>query len=120
MNLDHIDCTSPLLPPLEEFLGRQARLDAALEDVDAALFFSARSIFYLTGCALSQTERPVVLIHVLGKENLLFVPRMEREHVELTVKGCRAVCYEEYPGEIHPMRQLGALLKDLGDRKSVV
>ncbi len=114
MNLDHIDCTSPLLPPLEEFLGRQARLDAALEDVDAALFFSARSIFYLTGCALSQTERPVVLIHVLGKENLLFVPRMEREHVELTVKGCRAVCYEEYPGEIHPMRQLGALLKDLG------
>lgn len=113
MNLDHVSCASPLLPPLEEFEGRQARLDAALESVDAALFFSARSIFYLTGCALSQTERPVVLIHIPGKENLLFVPRMEREHVELTVKGCQVVCYEEYPGEIHPMLQLGALLEAL-------
>ena len=70
MNLDHISLSSPLMPPAEEFEARRRRLDAVVGDVEAMLVFSARSIFYLTGCALSQTERPVVLIHIPGKEEI--------------------------------------------------
>ncbi|QNL43932.1 aminopeptidase P family protein [Oscillibacter hominis] len=112
-DVSHVSLSSPLIPPLEEFESRQKKLDAALNGAEAMLVFSARSIFYLTGCALSQTERPVVLIHIPGKENILFVPRMEREHVEQTVKGCRAVCYTEYPDEVHPMERLRQLLEEL-------
>lgn len=113
MNLDHIQLVSPLMAPLEEFLSRQARLQKKVGDMDAYLFFSPRSIFYLTGCALSSTERPVVFIHIPGKENILFVPRMELEHVLYTVKGCRAVCYTEYPDIVHPMLRLKELLIEL-------
>lgn len=113
MNLDHISLSSPLMPPAEEFEARRRRLDAVVGDVEAMLVFSARSIFYLTGCALSQTERPVVLIHIPGKEEILFVPRLELEHVELTVKGCRPVSYGEYPDEVHPMEKLRKLLEEL-------
>lgn len=113
MDTTHISLTSLLMPPPEEFQRRQARLDAHLSGQDAMLVFSARSIFYLTGCALSQTERPVILLHIPGKENILFVPRMEREHVEQTVRGCRAVCYPEYPDTVHPMARLQALLAEL-------
>jgi len=104
------------MPPPGEFSDRQRRLDETLREAaaDAMLLFSARSIFYLTGCALSQTERPVVLIHVPGKENVLFVPVLELEHVELTVKGCRLVSYREYPDEKHPMLLLLDLLREMG------
>ena len=114
MYLSHIQESSLYMPPQQEFLDRQGRLEKKVGEKDAYIFFSARSIFYLCGCALSQTERPVVFIYIPGKDNVLFVPRMELEHAEHTVQGCKVVCYQEYPDIVHPMIHLLHLLEDLG------
>lgn len=113
MGLEHISTVSPLMTPAAEYAMRQKRLEEAAGAADAYMFFSPRSIFYLCGCALSSTERPVVLIHISGKENILFVPRMELEHAQHTVQGCRVVCYREYPDLVHPMERLRELLCEL-------
>lgn len=113
MDLDHVCTRSILMTPLREYLARQKRLEEKVPDADAYLFFSPRSIFYLSGCALSSTERPVIFLHIPGRENILFVPRLELEHAEHTVEGCRVVWYPEYPDLIHPMVHFKTLLEEL-------
>lgn len=120
VDLSHVQERSLYMPPLQEFLVRQERLERMVGEKDAYIFFSPRAIFYLSGCALSQTERPVVFIHVPGKENILFIPRMELEHAEHTVQGCRVVCYREYPDTVHPMIHLQRLLNNLHLSEGIV
>ena len=122
LNLGHISISAPLIPPRSEFAARWQKLDQALQErsLDAILFFSARAMFYLTGAALSMTERPVALIHIPGYKNVLFIPRLELEHVQVTVKDCDFVYYKEYPDEIHPMYHLRDLLAELGLSHAVI
>ncbi len=74
-------------------------------DVDLFCLFAPKSIFYLTGLHVIQTERPMALIFD-GDETCGFFPLLEKEHVEELGGVDRMVTYEEYPGEEHPMEIL--------------
>ncbi len=79
------------------------------------VLFSATSIFYLTGFAFIPTERPLALVLPVEGESVLFVPRLETEHVRaMGALVDRVVDYPEYPGETHPMVLLGRLLGETG------
>ena len=67
-DLSHMKIWSISGVPDEEFFSRRKNVNKILEEkkLDGMVFFSAPSIFYLTGCALIQTERPIVYVHKSG------------------------------------------------------
>ena len=105
-----------------EFTCRKDKVARVLEDkkLDGMVFFSASSIFYLTGCALFQTERPIVYIFKPGGGSALLVPRLELEHALDTIRNCEILSYPEYPGERHPMEYLVDLTCKMGFEKSQI
>jgi Xaa-Pro aminopeptidase len=86
------------------------------KDLDAVCLFSSRGIFYLTGIYLIQTERPVGLLYD-GSKARIFVPRLEKEHVEQLGGVDEVLSYREYPGNRHPMEELGEEIENLPIRK---
>ena len=66
-------------------------------DADAAVWFGATSIEYLTGFHHIQTERPVVLV-VTDDRIEITVPRLEVERVESNPRIHRVHHYTDYPG----------------------
>ena len=80
-------------------------------DVDVLCLFSPKSIFYLTGLHMIQTERPMALIFDGSKTNM-FVPLLEREHVEVLGGVDEIITYDEYPGDKHPMEILARKIED--------
>ena len=99
-----------------EFEARRNKVAKVLEEkgLDTMVFFSASSIFYLTGSSLIQTERPVVFIYKTDGQSVMFVPRLELEHVEEYTKNCKVVCYSEYPTLKHPMEYLKETITAMG------
>jgi len=104
----------------------QKRQETILEELEkrklaGACFFSNRTIYYLTGFKFSSTERPMALV-LTKDEAVMFVPELEREHCVINTKVDRAVSYPEYPGEVHPMKQLKELFiqMNLEDKKIAV
>ncbi len=81
--------------------------------LEGMVFLSASSIFYLTGSALIQTERPVVYVLRTDGESSLIVPRLELEHAGHHTKNCKIYCYPEYPTDSHPMEHLKTLIADM-------
>ncbi len=65
-------------------------------DADAAAFFSATSIGYLTGFHHIQTERPTMLA-VTDDELSITIPRLELERVEENPRIDRGHTYFDYP-----------------------
>ncbi len=95
------------------------RTDAVLDsmkqrDIDAFVFWSSVSIFYLTGFAFIHTERPLCVILTKDGKKTLFGPRLEMEHAQEYPEIEVIKCYPDYPGKVHPMNQLGKLLKEMG------
>jgi len=89
-----------------------ARDRLAATDADAAGFFGATSIGYLTGFHHIQTERPVLL--VLTQElTTAVVPRLEVERVSENPRIDRVRHYFDYPGG-RPIETIVDLLDDLG------
>lgn len=86
------------------------------KDLDAVCLFSSRGIFYLTGIYLIQTERPVGLIYD-GSKTRIFVPTLEKEHVEQLGGVDEILSYREYPGSSHPMEELGEVIENLPIKK---
>jgi Xaa-Pro aminopeptidase len=86
------------------------------KDLDAVCLFSSRGIFYLTGIYLIQTERPVGLIYD-GSKTRIFVPTLEKEHVEQLGGVDEILSYREYPGSSHPMEELGEVIESLPIKK---
>lgn len=115
-DLSHVTLGALTTTPESEFTARRAKVDKLLieKGLEGMIFFSASSIFYLTGSALIQTERPVVYIYRTAGQSALLVPRLELEHAEHSTKNCKITCYPEYPGERHPMEFLKDIVKDLG------
>lgn len=101
--------------PEREFELRLSRVKTALEEnrLDGIVFFSADAIRYLTGSPLIQTERPIAFVYAGDGRKAMLVPRLELEHAEQHLKGCRILCYPEYPGERHPMYYLADLLREM-------
>ena len=85
--------------PATEFDDRLAAVRDRLSDADAdaAVWFGATSIEYLTGFHHIQTERPVVLA-VTADRIEITVPRLEVERVEPNPRISRVHHYSDYPG----------------------
>jgi Xaa-Pro dipeptidase len=108
---------SPGLPtalPDSEYAKRleTVRERLAGTDADAAGWFGATSIAYLTGFHHVQTERPVALV-VTPDRTAVTVPRLERERVTANPRIERVDTYFDYP-QGDPVGTLAAMLADLG------
>lgn len=86
------------LPP-SEYQQRIATVRDRLADTDAdaAVWFNATSIQYLTGFHHIQTERPVVLA-ITNDQCVITVPRLEVERVAPTPSIDTVSSYFDYPG----------------------
>ena len=100
--------------PASEFRERLAevRTHLADTDADAAAFFDATSIEYLTGFDHVQTERPVLLA-VTPETVGITVPRLEVERVEPNPRIERVESYFDYPGGA-PVETAAGMLSELG------
>ncbi len=100
--------------PDSEFGTRLAEVRERLAetDVDAAVWFSATSIEYLTGFHHIQTERPVVLA-VTPERIEITVPRLEVERVEPNPRIDAVYHYFDYP-QGQPLRTAVDMLDGLG------
>lgn len=105
-------------PDRTEVRARRARLLEAARKRGASgcCLFRPLTIFYLTGFAFIPTERPIALAVADDGGAVLFVPRLEEEHARQHAIVDDVVAYPEYPGKIHPMVQLAALIPDGGRR----
>ena len=104
----------PTRLPQSEF---HARLDAirdrlAATDADAAVWFDATSIEYLTGFHHIQTERPVALA-VDADRIEITVPRLEVERVSPNPRVDRVHSYFDYPGG-DPIGTASEMLAEMG------
>ncbi len=99
----------------EEIRQRQARVrdELARRGLAGLCLFSPTQIFYLTGFAFIQTERPIGLAFRSGR-SVLFVPRLEEEHSRFHAQVDVVVAYPEYPGRTHPLRRFAEICADLG------
>lgn len=100
--------------PAGEF---ERRLEAVRDtlsdtDADAAVWFDATSIEYLTGFHHIQTERPVVL-GVTEDRVTITVPRLEVERVEGNPQVDDIHSYFDYPGG-DPIETAAGMLEELG------
>jgi len=109
----------PTTLPAEEYRTRltAVRTKLAETDADAAAFFSATSIDYLTGFDHIQTERPVLLV-VTPDAVAITVPRLEVERVEPNPRIDRVVSYFDYPGG-RPIETAAEMCGELGVERVV-
>ena len=100
--------------PDTEFGDRLAAVRDRLSDTDAdaAVWFGATSIEYLSGFHHIQTERPVVLA-VTQERIEITVPRLEVERVEPNPRIDRVHHYSDYPGG-KPIEVAVGMLRGLG------
>jgi Xaa-Pro aminopeptidase len=100
--------------PSPEFDDRLAAVRDRLAetDADAAVWFGATAIEYLTGFDHIGTERPVVLA-VTPETVALTVPRLEVERAEPVPHVDRVEGYFDYPGG-RPIETAAGMLADLG------
>ncbi|MFC7059222.1 M24 family metallopeptidase [Halovenus salina] len=105
--------------PASEYDGRieRVRTKLAETDADAAGWFGATSIGYLTGFHHIQTERPAMLA-VTQDTVAIVVPRLERERVAENDRIERVDTYFDYP-QGRPIETIAEMLNELG-AKTVV
>jgi len=104
----------PTEVPDAEFQSRLGAVRDRLADAaaDAAVFFDATSIEYLTGFHHIQTERPVALAVTAGRVAIT-VPRLEVERVAPNERIDSVRSYFDYPGG-DPIETVAETLDDLG------
>jgi len=100
----------------DEHRRRQARVRDALgrRGLVGLCLFSPTQVFYVTGFAFIQTERPIGLAFPREGRSVLFVPQLEAEHSQLHALVETVESYPEYPGRTHPMKRFAEICRDLG------
>ncbi|HLJ59547.1 MAG TPA: Xaa-Pro peptidase family protein [bacterium] len=100
----------------DEFRGRQVRVREALarRGLGGLCLFSPTQVFYLTGFAFIQTERPIGFAFPREGRSVLFVPQLEAEHSRLHALVDQVEAYPEYPGRTHPMKRFAEICRELG------
>ena len=100
----------------DEFRGRQARVREALgrRGLGGLCLFSPTQVFYLTGFAFIQTERPIGFAFPREGRSVLFVPQLEAEHSRLHALVDGVEAYPEYPGRTHPMKRFAEICRERG------
>jgi Xaa-Pro aminopeptidase len=104
----------PTTLPTGEFRDRLAAVRTRLadRDADAAVWFDATSIEYLTGFHHIQTERPVCLAVTADRVGLT-VPRLEVERVDDNAHVDAVSTYFDYPGGA-PIETVAEMLSEMG------
>ena len=99
-----------------ELRSRQGRVRDELDRRRFAglCLFSPTQIFYLTGFAFIQTERPMGLVFPRTGRSVLVVPQLEEEHARLLAQVDAVEVYPEYPGRTPPLRRFAEICADLG------
>jgi len=105
---------TPTELPAEEYETRLAAVRDRLAetDADAAAWFGATSIGYLTGFHHIATERPVLLA-VTPETTAITVPRLEVERVEANPRIHGIESYFDYP-DGRPLPTIAGMLAELG------
>jgi Xaa-Pro aminopeptidase len=101
----------------QEFKQRHDAIRRRLEErgLEGLVLFAAQRVYYSSGFAHVQTERPVAFVLPLDGEPGMLAPALEAEHLEARVPWLPKRCiYAEYPGHRHPMQHLADLLEELG------
>lgn len=100
--------------PVSAYESRLETVRQHLDDAgaDAAVWFDATSIDYLTGFNHIQTERPVCLVVTKGSIRIS-VPRLEVDRVATNERIEQVYHYFDYPGG-KPMETVSTMLADLG------
>jgi Xaa-Pro dipeptidase len=106
----------------KELEGRQRRVRDELgrRELDGICLFGPTHVYYLTGFAFIQTERPIGLAFPRRGRSVLFLPRLEEEHAREQARVDEVEAYPEYPGRVHPMRRFAEICGDLGLAASAV
>ncbi len=98
----------------EIFESRLTKVVSNLEKKKAnlGLFFSVKTIYYLTGFRFIPTERPIALLTPIDEEPIIFLPQLEITHWEKNVPWITNIeNYYEYPDFKHPMKLLASVLE---------
>ena len=76
--------TTAMQIPQAEFQARNNRLVSHLVEngLTGVILFDNYYILYYTGFSFVPTERPIAYLLNIHGENVLFVPRLEKEHAE--------------------------------------
>lgn len=90
----------------------RVRNELESEETDAAVWFDATSIAYLTGFHHIQTERPVMLA-ITPEQVLITVPRLEFERVQNCEQIDEVRHYFDYPGGA-PIETAAGMLEEVG------
>jgi Xaa-Pro aminopeptidase len=100
--------------PRTEFQSRIQAVRKSLDtrEADAAVWFDATSIEYLTGFQHIQTERPVALA-LTGDRIAITVPRLEVDRVDGNTQIDNVYSYFDYPGG-EPIPTVVEMLDELG------
>ncbi len=97
-----------------ELRQRRVRDELGRRELGGLCLFSPTYIYYLSGFAFIQTERPIGLAFPRSGRSLLFLPRLEEEHAREHARVDGIEAYAEYPGRVHPMRRFAEICGDLG------
>jgi Xaa-Pro dipeptidase len=93
---------------------RRVRDELGRGELDGVCLFSPTYVYYLTGFAFIQTERPIGLAFPRSGRSVLFLPRLEEEHAREEARVDQIEAYPEYPGRVHPLRRFAEICGDLG------
>jgi Xaa-Pro dipeptidase len=93
---------------------RQIRDELGRRELQGLCLFSPTHVYYLTGFAFIQTERPIGLAFPRNGRSVLFLPRLEEEHAREHARVDEIEAYAEYPGRVHPLRRFAEICGDLG------
>jgi len=72
------------------------------KELGSMIFFSPKSIYYLTGYHFIPTERPISFVLPALDEPWFYVPRLEKEHLIEKIPWIEMELYFEYPDLKHP------------------
>jgi Xaa-Pro aminopeptidase len=113
----------PIKIPQKRFEERQQEFMKILEkklNLKNFIIINPRSIYYLTGFSMIQTERPFLVIFKGSRVNF-FVPELEKQHVLEEVPNVAKIGgYFEYPDITHPMIHFNKFIKEELDIKDKI
>ena len=103
--------------PDSEYLARVDRLRGvmAANDLGAVYVSSPTNLRYFAGLRYLPTERPAAVVVPREGEITFFGPIIEKEHLGYQTRiVTKAFHYQDYPGEVHPMKLFASWLGEMG------
>ncbi|PSN82201.1 hypothetical protein B9Q01_08715 [Candidatus Marsarchaeota G1 archaeon OSP_D] len=103
--------------PDSEFEQRLSKLDNFMEKqrLDAVYMSGSTNLKYFVRLYYLPTERPAAVVVTRKRDTVFLGPLIEKEHIPYQTKLISKIfTYQDYPGEIHPMKLFARWLEELG------